>query len=512
MPARGDQSDVIAFLSSPEAHDGAPVEVVETHSACVFLSGEHAYKLKRQVRYDFLDFSTLDRRREACEAEVRLNRRTAPRIYLRAAPVTRDAAGRLAIDGGGDPVEWLVVMRRFDEDGLLDRLAARGALPLSLVPPLAGAVARMHADADIRPDHGGAAGMSWVVDRNAIVFDELAAVLPPDTAARVTDASRRAIARHAALLEARREGGRVRQCHGDLHLRNVVLDRGELLIFDAIEFNDRIACTDVLYDLAFLVMDLLRSGLPAHASAVVNRYLDVRDEHDGLALMPLFLSARAAVRAKVTAIEAGLAHDPDQQTRDRALARVYLDDAETFLRPVAPRLVAIGGHSGTGKSTLAARLAPGLGAAPGALVLRSDVLRKRLFGMAPEARLGPDGYTAAVSASTYADLDARAGTALDAGWSVIADARFADAAARAAIEKVARDRGVSFDGLWLDAAPDVLRARVEARGSDASDADRAVVDRQLARPIGPVAWTRIDAGESPDATERRSRAVLGTPA
>ena len=506
-----DQSAVIAFLSSPDAYPGGgPVEVVETHSACVFLAGDRAYKLKRAVRYDFLDFSTLDLRRLACEAEVRLNARTAPGIYLGAVPVTRDADGRLAIGGQGAPVEWLVAMRRFNQEGLLDRLASRGALPPPRMPTLADAVARMHDTAEVRADHGGLAGLTWVVDRNAIVFEEYAEVLPRDLAVRVSDGSREALARHAALLEARRASGRVRQCHGDLHLRNIVMVDGQPLIFDAIEFNDRIACTDVLYDLAFLVMDLLRTGLPAHASRLLNRYLEVRDELDGIALMPLFLSARAAIRAKVTAIEATLAHDPEQSARDRSLAGEYLDDALAFLETASPRLVAIGGFSGAGKSTLAAALAPGMGTAPGAVVLRSDVIRKRLHGVSPETRLGSDAYRPEVSARVYADLCARAATVLAAGYSVIADAVFADPAAREAIEQVARQSGAPFTGVWLEAPAEVLRARVSARSQDASDATAAVVERQLRNAPHAHAWQVVDTGGGAGEAERRVRESLAT--
>ena len=321
-----------------------------------------------------------------------------------------------------------------------------------------------------------------------MVFGELADILPADLSATVTTASRKAIDRHASLLESRRQAGHVRQCHGDLHLRNIVRIAGKPVIFDAIEFNDRIACTDVLYDLAFLVMDLLQFELPDHASALFNRYLERSDELDGLALMPLFLATRAAVRAKVTALEARL-HGSDS---DATQARAYLAQAEAFLRPSSPGLVAVGGLSGSGKTTLAARLAPSRGTAPGAIVVRSDVIRKRLFGVAPETPLGPEGYTPSANRDVYAALVATVRTTLAAGYSAITDAVFANVDDRAAIEQVARDMKVPFVGLWMEAPPEVLRSRVSLRTGDASDATVEVVDRQLSRASTVVGWSTID--------------------
>jgi len=500
-----DQQEVVAFLARPSSYRGVDsVRHIETHTAHVFLAGEFAYKLKRAVTYDFLDFSTLDKRRTACEAEIVINRRTAPDIYLRAQPVTRRADGGLALDGAGDPVEWVVVLRRFDEDGLFDRLASRHALSLEMARELADEVRQLHTTADTRPDHGGVAGIRWVVDRNAMVFDEHADILPAGLAARVTDASREAIDRHSALLESRRQSGHVRQCHGDLHLRNIVAIEGRPVIFDAIEFNDRIACTDVLYDLAFLVMDLLQFSLPGHASEVLNRYLERSDELDGLPLMPLFLASRAAVRAKVTALEARLARGADAE-RDKAQARAYLKQAEAFLRPSPPRLIAVGGLSGSGKTTLAARLAPGLGLAPGAVIVRSDVVRKQLFNVLPEVRLGPEGYTSIVNRKVYDAVVTRCRTVLATGYSAIADGTFASADDRAAIEQVAKGAGVPFSGVWLQAPPELLRSRVSARTNDASDATASVVDRQLASATALTGWHTIDASGSQEETETRAR-------
>ncbi|HEX6213119.1 MAG TPA: hypothetical protein VF136_20225, partial [Methylomirabilota bacterium] len=302
-----DQRDVIELLASPATHGGAAVARIETHASIVFLAGTRAWKLKRAVRYDYLDFSTADRRRMLCEAEVRINRRTAPRMYLGVVPVVRGPDGGLALGGPGTPVDWVIEMVRFDQDDLLDRLAARGELALELMPPLAAAIARFHRDAEPRPDHGGTAGMAWVIDGNdADLRQQGAGIVDSGAVDEMTSGSRAAVERFGPLLDRRREGGLVRQCHGDLHLRNIVLFEGVPTLFDGVEFNDEIACTDVLYDLAFLMMDLWRRRLPRHASAVWNGYLKETADFDGLPLVPLFLSCRAAVRAKTSIAAARL--------------------------------------------------------------------------------------------------------------------------------------------------------------------------------------------------------------
>jgi aminoglycoside phosphotransferase family enzyme/predicted kinase len=495
-----DQKAVIDFLAVPATHGGEPVRRIDTHSAVVFLAGTRAWKLKRAVRYDYLDFSTIERRRAACEGEVRLNRRTAPILYRGVTPVVQRSDGSLGIGGAGTPVDWLVEMNRFDEEQLFDRLAARHALDVALMRPLAAAIARFHAAAEPRPDHGGAAGMTWVVNGNAEGFAEFGrSLLDPKECTRVTDRSLLEIDRHRALLEMRRAAGLVRQCHGDLHLRNIVLLDGRPTLFDAIEFNDQIACTDVLYDLAFLLMDLWRRQLPVHANAVWNGYLAEAGDRSGICLLPLFLSCRAAVRAKTSATAACLQSDPAARADLERAAREYLAMAWRFLDPAPPSIVAIGGFSGSGKSTLALALAAGVGAAPGAVVLRSDELRKRIFGVSPMERLGPEGYTTEVSQRVYSTVAAHAAAVVRAGFSAIADAVYARPGDREAIERIARDLSVPFVGLWLDAPQPVLVERLQRRVADASDADPDVLRTQYAQGTGAVTWRRLDASAPADA-------------
>lgn len=476
------QRDVVSFLANAKTHGGVPVERVDTHASRVFLAGDRAYKLKRAVRFPYLDYATPGRRRAACLDELRLNRRTAPGLYLDVRSVVRRGDG-LAFGPAEDPsaLDWVVVMRRVDAEGLFDRMADRGRLDRGLMEALADAVAGFHATAEIRRDAGGADAMAWVIDDNATELRELAPWLGRDRIDEFAARTRSVLDEFGWLLDRRRDDGFVRRCHGDLHLRNVCLLDGRPTPFDCIEFSDAIAICDVLYDLAFLLMDLDRRGLRPCGNAVLNRYLERTGDHAGLALLPLFLSARAGVRAKVAAT-AGSREEAECHFR---LARAYLD-------PAPCRLVAIGGFSGSGKSTLARALAPSLGRAPGAVVLRTDVIRKRLAGATPEARLPAEAYDAAASLRVYEELLRLARLVVSTGHSAVADAVFARPEERSAIEAAARGEAW-FAGVWLDAPTGRLVRRVEARTRDASDATPDVVRRQAGYDLGTIAWRRLDA-------------------
>jgi hypothetical protein len=488
-----DQREVIEFLSSSATHNGAAVERVETHSAIVFLAGARALKLKRAVLFDYLDFSTSDRRRAMCEAEVRLNQRTAPGIYRGLLPIVRAENGSLRLGGTGSVVDWVIDMTRFDQDSLLDRIAARGEPDLALMTSLASHIAGFHSNAAARRDHGGRPGMAWVIDGNAESYRGFAHLLDARECERLTQNARVQLNRDATLLDSRRESGYVRQCHGDLHLRNIVVLHGTPTLFDAIEFNDEIACIDVWYDVAFLLMDLWRRQLRTHANALFNRYLAETGDDAGLALLPLFLSCRAAIRAKTSATSALLTADRARVREWQQTARSYLQLAAGFLEPQAPALVAVGGLSGSGKSTLAHRLAPSLGSAPGAVMLRSDEIRKQLCGVSSQTRLGPDGYRPHVSEEVYRTLSRRARQVLSRGHGVVADAVFGRETDRDAIACVAEDAGVPFVGVWLNAPAPVLKARVAQRTGDSSDADIAVVEEQLAHVQPPGNWSILGA-------------------
>jgi len=400
-------------------------------------------------------------------------------------------------------------MARFDQAFLLDRLAVRGELALEAMAPLARTIARFHAAAGRRVDRGGAAAMLRVVEGDEAAFlEEGGGVLDPDTCRRVTQASLQAIERHRLLLDQRRDIGLVRECHGDLHLRNIVLLNGAPTPFDAIEFNDHISCVDVAYDLAFLLMDLWHRRLPRHANAVWNGYLAETGDVDALPLLPLFLSCRAGIRAMTSVTAASLASSADARATAQRVAQEYLELADLLLRPARARLVAIGGPSGSGKSTLAHALAPGVGPVPGAVVVRSDEVRKRLSGVDRLTRLDSSSYTLEMSRRVYAALVERATQILARGHSAIVDAVFLQPPDRQALEEAAAAAGIPFVGVWLDAPEDVLVSRIEGRRGDPSDADAAVVRAQLSQDPGPIGWYRLQAGAGPQAVAAAAAELL----
>ena len=489
-----DQTEVVDFLSTADAHGtGEAVRRIETHGAIVFLSGASAIKLKRAVRFDYMDYSTAARRRAACEAEVRINRRTAPSIYRRTRAVVRRPDGRIGWDGPGEVLDWVVCMARFDERNVFDELARRRELTADLVDGVADAVARFHEGAELAPAFGGRQGITEVVAENAIELARYPDLFGEAAIDGLVAATRTCLETQSPRLERRRRQGFVRHCHGDLHLRNICMVDGRPTLFDAIEFSESFACIDVFYGLAFLLMDLWHRGLRREANRVLNRYLWRRDDLDGLGALPLFLSCRAAIRAHVVAAARASSSRPVRNgdgLNDEA--RDYFELARSCLETRPPCLIAIAGLSGTGKSTVARLAAPAMGGVPGALVLQSDVVRKRLFGVDPEARLPDSAYSPSVSRRTYAALRDGARSALAAGATVIVDAVHAHPEERREIEAVAAGAGASFAGVWLDAPRQTLRDRVAGRGRDVSDATVDVVERQDRIALGDVTWRRFD--------------------
>lgn len=517
-----DQSEQIAFLDRPDAYPDAAarIERFDTHGAVVFLAGDRAYKLKRAVRFPYMDFSTLARRAEVCAAEVRINRRTAPDLYLGVAAVERGPDGGLvlgavrepeAMAAAGPVVDWLVVMRRFDTDGLFDRMAARGALTPALMDSLADAIAAFHDRAEVRSAGGGRAPLAASAADNLAMMRAAGAGLFADAdLERLQSLWAAALDAQGPLLDRRRAEGCVRLCHGDLHLRNICLIDGRPVLFDALEFDESLAVIDVWYDVAFLLMDMAHRGLRDLANRVFNRYLARTGDVGGLAALPLFLSLRAAIRAHVGASAADAQPAAAAAAAQRAEAGAYLDLALDLVTPLPPpRLIAVGGLSGTGKSTLAGALAPAVGRAPGAVHLRSDVLRKLMWGVDPLAPLPSAAYTPEMSRRVYEALLGQARAALAAGHSVVADAVWAGPDERAALAAVAAEAGAAFDGLWLEAPLPRLEARVTARRDDASDATAEIVRLQAGFDLGRIAWRRLDSAVSPDKLRIAAGAALG---
>lgn len=500
-PMTASEKDYGAALDLLEtiARANEDFERIDTHAGTILLHGKTAWKLKRPVRFDYLDFSTADRRRAALERELRLNRRSAPTLYHGLRAVCRNEHGTLELDGSGTVVEWLLEMERFPDRALLAHVADEGVLDDRLLTRLADTVHAFHEHAQIVPGGHGAERLARVIEGNAASIAHYPDVLDVASSGALMGQQRDLVRRFASLLDARAKAGRIRVAHGDLHLANIVLIDGEPVPFDCLEFDEALASIDVLYDLAFLLFDLWRRNLHREANMVFNRYLDLSPaDETGAALIPLFVSVRATIRAHVAAATAGQARE----------AQRLLALADAVLAVSSPVLVAIGGFSGTGKSSLARALGD-LGGVPGARILRSDVLRKRLAGVPPETRLPPESYTPEASTAVYDVLGKAAASALAEGRSVIADAVFAKEDERSAIAAVAEEAGVGIHGIWLEAPQDVRLNRVDERIADASDADRFVAAAQTDHAPGDLGgWVVLDAARPLAEIAADARALL----
>lgn len=465
--------------------------VIDTACAHVFLRPDKALKLKRHDDLGYVDFSTVERRLWALERELAFNAPAAPHIYRAVRRITRESGGALALEGAGPTVDHLLEMARFDETAVL--AAQPQAVDAALAELLGRTIAGFHAAAPLRPA-GGLTALSWTIGSNAGLLRDIPA-LDQGRVETMIDLTEAELERQAARLAHRSATGFARRCHGDLHLGNILLENGRPVLFDCIEFSDLLTDLDIQYDLAFLIMDLDFRGRRDAGVVALSAYMDEAARSfpaeiwDGLAALPLMLATRAAVRAHV----ASHSGDPD-------LGAAYVEAAIAHLAPAPPVLAAVGGLSGSGKSRFARAVAPGLGAAPGALILRTDEVRKRLAGLAPTAPLGPDGYTADMTARTYDTLFAEAAAALRSGRAVVLDATFLDPALRRRAEALAREAAVPFAPVWLDAPPAVLEARVAGRTGDASDATVAVLHEQLARLRDlPVDWPMVSTEAPGDA-------------
>jgi aminoglycoside phosphotransferase family enzyme/predicted kinase len=489
-----DQTETIEFLERVLGN-GSPVETMTTHASMLFLTEDKAFKLKRAVRFPYLDYSAAHQRHVACLAEFNLNCRTAPELYIGVRTITREADGQLAFDGTGPLLDAVVEMHRFDQDCLFDRLAQQGSLTPALLSDLAHRIAVFHREAPASIDHGGLRGIAGVLDINERSL-RATGLVPHDVAAAFSQKFQRALQDHSEVLETRRLAGKVRRCHGDLILRNICLWHGTPTLFDCIEFDENLATIDVLYDLAFLLMDLWHRNQPQLANTLLNRYLDEAHETDGLGLVPFFMAIRAAVRAHVTAAQAE--HEPPESAVSLlAEARQYFGLAGSLLQPAQPVLVAVGGFSGTGKSTIASLVAPHLGPAPGARILNSDRIRKQIHGVPVHARLSDTAYRPEVSEQVYATLRQEAERALHMGSAVLGDAVFDQPQQREKIKQLAAGCRVPFMGYWLQAPTEMLVSRVAARQNDPSDATADVVRMQAQRDCGEIDWVCLDASREP---------------
>lgn len=485
---------LIQALLEPRHYPGAPrVELVQTHISWLLLAGDYAYKIKKPVKLPFLDFSTLERRYRCCLDELRLNRRLSPDIYLDVVGIFNTPQAP-QLEGSGPPIEYAVKMRRFDDSMRLDRVCARGQLGIGHLSDLANTLVTFHESAAIAPPSSpfGAAGevLAPALDN----LRELTGLLVgSDMQARLADLNawtERQYKLLAPLMNARKRAGRIRECHGDLHLANMVLMEDHVRLFDCIEFNENLRWIDVASDMAFTFVDLLAHSQPGLANWFMNEVLSRSGDYEAALVLRFYAVYRALVRAKVAAMTAvhGSGESPDALT--------YLALAERLMQPPKKRLVITHGLSGCGKTHASGAL---LLSDPLActLRLRSDVERKRLFGMRSidrsESSLAAGIYAPDAQVRTYDHLLVASEMLLRAGWSVIVDATFLKHADRVMFRELAKDTGAVFSILAPQATAVQLRQRVQSRleqGKDASEASLAVLERQV-QTIEPLRLEEI---------------------
>ena len=472
MPIVPAQAEAVAYLTRLA---GRPP--IETHISYVFVGTDTVWKLKKAVRLSFVDFTRVADRRRFAERELELNAPAAPGLYRDVVPLCRRADGSLRLGepgGDGEACDWVLRMAPVPPEDFLDAIAAADRLTPALVDALADGVAAYHQM--LPPLRDRLPAMHQILLGN--VPSALAAGLPAEAVYAWRDACLAALEAIAPWAAERASDGFVRRGHGDLHLGNLCIWQERPVPFDALEFDETLATIDVAYDLAFLLMDLDHRVNRAAANRVLNRYVARTGDAGLVCGLPVFMSVRAMVRAHVEA----------RSGHPRPVWQRYLDGAVAYLHPATPAVVAIGGLPGSGKSTLARMLAPLLGRAPGALVLRSDEIRKRQHGVAPEHRLCNAAYTEAASVAVFAALSEDVRRAASGGQSVVADATFINPAHRDAVAATARAVGVPFYGYWLDAPLEELERRIAGRSSDASDATIAVLRNAAAADRGALDW------------------------
>jgi len=481
---------LVAALRDPAAnpHPVGTVEVIETHISSVLLAGAYAYKLKKPVDLGFADFSTLARRRHFCDEEIRLNRRSAPSLYLDVVPITSSPIeAKPRIGGEGTALDYAVRMRRFAADARLDQMARAGTLDASLIDRLAATIAAFHSHCERAPQHSAFATRETIRAWTRANFVELRRLIGDaelgqriDRLAQWTEVE---FAHRADVFASRRADGFVRECHGDLHLANVALIDGEPVPFDCIEFNPELRFIDVISDVAFTWMDLLDHGLPQLAARLLNGYLEATGDYAGLATLRFYAVYRALVRALVALIRRG---QPDSSAATQiglaqACAR-YVAVAEGIVQVPPRRVILVCGVAGSGKTTVAQHLFEHIGA----VRVRSDVERKRGAGLAPTdhppEQVCAGLYDTATTRDTYERLASAIAAIVDAGFAAVVDATFQRRPDRQRFRARATSLGASFALIVCEASPETLRARVAtraARGGDASDATLAVLEHQL---------------------------------
>ncbi|MCI5066275.1 AAA family ATPase [bacterium] len=501
-----DQERILHFLSTEQSylHDVAEIRHVETHISHVFLTGSWVYKLKKPLRLDFCDFTTCEQRKHFCEREITLNSRYAPELYDTVVPICEEHSS-LNLAGRGTPVEYLVRMRQFDTEMLFLTMLEHESLTREHIIQAVESIVSFHHQAQNRSDRWSVPEIEKLLHDNFTTISECTSkgIDRP----RLEEVQRSTVTKlqsYSELIEARR-GTHVKEVHGDLHLKNICIFEGRATLFDGIEFGDRYSCCDTWADFAFLYMDLLARKRPDLAYAALNSYAALSGDFEGLSLLGLYVAYRATVRAKVACIQAENNSQPRQQELVEEANR-YLSLTSHELTRKPRFFIAVGGISGSGKSTIAQNLSEQFGA----VHLKTDAIRKHLAGVPLKSHLSEDYYSPEWSERTYNELLRVASLAAQAGYSVVVDGAHLTEERRDQVESLSRSLHIPFLGLWCEISAETAIARVEQRTHDVSDADTSVVKNQLSKDFGELSWQVLHTEGTLENTTEAARRNVST--
>lgn len=489
------QTAVIKALSNPKtyAHHAAEIKIRQSHIALLFLAGDKAYKLKRAVLYPEADLSTREKRRLACVHEMKRSVVYAPGLVEKIESVRRLSDGRIVLGGTqGEEVDTVLVMKRISDKELLSNMLPSPAFDRFEAMDLAEKLADLHKKAKVLKNKWGVDTIKRIILENESVLSCFCPdIFDKKEVDKLTRNSLAALAEQGSLIRMRQKAGCVRKCHGDLLLSNIAYSDHQFLFFSPIEYNENLCCIDTLYDLADVLMDLEAHGQRRLTNILFNHYMAYTNDIGGYPLLPLYQALRAANRAAVSAKKSTLMHGWDRRRTIRE-ARRYFNLANGFVSGCCPVLIACGGLSGSGKSRVARELGGLLDPAPGAVILRDDIVKKQIMGLAPHQTLDKACDTPAFEEVVYDVLRGQAEMALSVGSCVILDALFYNPAERQAVENMAAENGIPFVGLWMEAPLAVRAKRVETRLRNPSDVkEKEELDRQLRLKLGPISWHKI---------------------
>ena len=508
-----DQTDVIEALSNPKTYgkNVNKVEVRSSHIAIIFFAGDYVYKLKRAVIYPGVDFSTAEKRKLACIGEMKRSTVYAPHLIIGVKPIKRLKNGTIKIGGiSGEEIDTVIVEKRLPNKAILSFLLPSPDFDRFEAMDLAEHLAELHSKAKIFHNKWGVDVIQNIILENESILSCFPSSINLAELNTLTHKSLDILKQNKNLIQFRQKSGFVKKCHGDLLLSNIAYDKGKFLFFSPIEYNDSLDCIDTLYDLAFLTMDLEVKGLRRLSNIIFNHYMSYMNDIEGFPLMGLYQSIRAAGRAAVWAKTSALLQGEEKQHAIKQTQK-YFKLACHFLIDFSPILIACGGLSGSGKSRIAREIGGLINPAPGAIILRDDVIKKQITGLAPHQRFNKTKNSPAFNKIVHEVLRQQASCALQTGSPVIVDALFDNEYERMAIQALADSLNIPFIGLWMDAPIDIRKQRVHARKNAPSGSRREKeLECQLCLETGHISWHQINTDMPKEDTIQQVVKILRT--